>query len=222
MSWNSACLFVSSKGPGYFGTFPLHDSDRARELLSAIGLPLPRQTRFSTFAQGLTPPAGWFCVGAYDGGAIVSGLDELYGFTENPDRPVLERCLAAHPTSTILAFELAGRVNYFGYSLYVEGRLQRAVAGDAQRGLVLEKGTIQPEEEPLLRTAHKRDGCTYFRVTVGNETTEATWPEVGESLAFALAGRFLGAPLDRFDADQLSVELMMKPPKGILRRLFGR
>ncbi len=207
MSWKTACLLVNLGGRGYLAGLPLHDGNRARDLLPDLGLVSSPHSRFATLEAGLSPPDGYYCLGAYPKALVVAGLDDLYGAVERPQRPLVERCLARFPRAETLLVELAGGVGLASFALWSEGRLQRAFAADDARGVVLDEGEPLPEEAAW---------------------TGASASEVahhGESRVFAVCARALGAPLDTFEAERLSVELMSVPSAGLggaLRRLFGR
>ncbi len=78
-------------------------------------------------------------------------------------------------------------------------------AADDARGVVVDEGEALPEEAGWAAASE-----------AGHH---------GESRVFAVCARALGAPLDTFAAERLSVELMRVPGAGLggaLRRLFGR
>ena len=222
MGWNTAFAFIGQRGQvGYLGTFPLHRAKRATEILAGIE---QRRTksRIATLDEGLAPPPGWFCIGAYDRSAILCGLDELYGFVERP-RPTLESALSkVFLDGTVLFGELASATNYFAYALYEDGHRRRAMAGDSTRGVVIDEGELQPEEKSHFDQSLERDGKRIFRAAVGAEVREFTLPAYGEALVFAMTARFLGRPLDVFPAENLSVEVVKKAAANPLVRLFRR
>jgi hypothetical protein len=217
MGWNISCVFINARENGYLGTFPAHSANSARTLLEDLGLKRGTRSRFSTFSDGINPPAGWFGVGAYAGAYLVSGHDDLYGCGYDSEKPLLKKCLEIFPQSSILAMELASSTNYFAYRLYCAGDLVRALAGDAERGTVVDTGPIQLEEAPFFRDSTLKGRERSFRIWKQGRSWEYSCPEMGETLTFAVAGRFLGTPLDEYRYDQLQVELVGKVRRGLFK-----
>ncbi len=205
MGWSTSCILVNERGPGYLGTFPNHDPVAAHELIGKLGLGPVRTSSLSNFDAGLSPKAGWFCVGAYPGAALLAGVPELIGCVENEGNPLLAKLLKVFPRASLLAVELASATNHFAYAYFARGSLLRALAGDAERGVIVDKGTPQPEETPILAMVSNTDV-----------------PQKGETLAFAMSQKFFGSPLDRFPSEKLAVELVkvIKPvwPFSLLQR----
>lgn len=206
MGWSTSFILVNEREPGFLGTFPNHDPVAAHELIGKLGLRPVRTSSLSNFDTGLSPKAGWFCVGAYSGAALLAAVPELIGCVENEDNPMLAKLLNIFPHASLLAVELASATNQFAYGYFVKGSLLRALAGDAERGIVVDKGTPQPEETPILAMVSNID-----------------IPQKGETLAFAMSQKFFGLPLDRFPSENLAVELVKvsKPvwPFSLLLRL---
>ena len=222
MGWNTAAVLIAERDrPAYLGTLPSHSAKRATEMMEGIGQ-RRTQSRITTLDEGLNPPAGWFCIGAYEKGGLLSGLDDLYGFVENPRREIADALERQFSGVAMLFVELASATNYFAYALHEDGGRRRAVVGDAKRGLVVDEGGLQPEEKPHFDRSFERNGSRVFRADVGGEMQEFPIAAYGETLAFAMTARFLGKPLDRFPAEQLSVELVRKASTNPLKRLFNR
>lgn len=201
-----AAVFVNASGPGYFGTFPMHDGNRARDLLDEFGLGDFPHSRFANLEAGWQPPPGYFCLGVYPRGLLACGLDELHGGVERgTPGPFVSACLAKFPRAETALVEVSGTTGYAAYALHAEGRWLRAFAADEQRGVVLDRGALTPEE--LARLGPSADAPARARQ--------------GEALAFALASRALGVALDAFEAERLSVELIaMRGRGGALGRLW--
>ncbi len=207
MSWRTACLFVNHGGRGYLASRPLHDGNRARDLSAELGLPASPHSRFATLDAGLAPPDGYYCLGAYPKALLVAGLGELHGALERPQQPLVERCRTRFAQAETLVVELSGSVGLAAFGLWVGARRLRAFVADDARGVVLDEGEPLPEEAPW-------NGGAAASRAVG-----------AESRVFAVCSRVLGAPLDQFAAERLSVELMRLPGaglSGLLRRLLGR
>lgn len=204
MGWRTACVLVGEREGGFLGTFPAHLPGRARRLLSDLGLDAGAASKPSDFDAGLEPPPDWFCVGAYEGAALVCGHPELYGLVESPRKPFLARCLSLSPGAQVLFCELDEGTSFVAYALYERGRLLRALACDPDRGVVVNEGEVLPEEASILRTASSAAG----RGGPGaGGASDAELCDAAESLLFALTGRFLGPPLNEFPAEKLPVEL---------------
>lgn len=118
---------------------------------------------------------------------------------------MLAKLLKVFPSASLLVVELASATNHFAYAYFARGSFLRALAGDAERGVVVNRGTPQPEEVSILATLSNKDLA-----------------QKGETLAFAMTQKFFGAPLDRFPAEKLTVELVKvrKPiwPLSLLQR----
>ncbi len=190
MGWNTACVFLSKREEGVFGKFPPHLADRAQQVITGLNWEVDGQPKASELDTGLAPPSGWFCVGAYDGAAALASHPDLYGLVEALDRPFVPRCLSLIPNAQVLFWELSESTGYVAYALYHGDNLQRAFVCDPDRGVVLNRGDLQPEEETVL-----------------GKSSSIDWHEVADPLLFAMTGRFLGSPLNKFAAENLPAEL---------------
>ena len=191
MGWSTNCILVNERELGYLGSFPEHDSLAAHALVDELGLGPVRTSSLSNLDAGLNPKTGWICVGAYPGAALLAGVPALVGCVEDVKNPLLLKLLGVFPRASLLALELASSNNYFGYAHFVKGSLLRALAGDAQRGIIVNAGNPQAEEIPILTAVSNAD-----------------LPQKGETLAFAMSQRFFGSPFDRFPSEKLTVELI--------------
>jgi hypothetical protein len=202
MGWKAACILVNEREPGYLGTLPPHDSPAAHDLIERLGLGPYRSLGLTDFDSGVYPEPGRLVIGAYDGAAIVAERDLVVGTVTGETGTILARLLGLFPAAELLVLELHSVVNYFAYASYRQGRLQRAFAGSADDGVLVEMGQVQPEERDYFARSAVREGVRVF------ELDGATWTvdQVGESLAFAMASRFLGEPLDEFACEDLIVE----------------
>ena len=170
--------------------FPPHLADRAREIIAELGWEVDGPSKPSQFDTGLGPPSGWFCVGAYDGASVLASHPDLFGLVEALDKPVVQQCLSLIPDAQVLFWEVSESTGYVAYALYQGNNLQRAFVYDPDRGVIVNQGDLQPEEE-----------------TVIGKTTPIDWDEVAEPLLFAMTGKFLGSPLNNFAAEKLPAEL---------------
>jgi hypothetical protein len=207
MGWKAACILVSEREPGYLGTLPEHDSHAARELIGQLDLGLRRSVGLTTFDPGLYPDDGHLVIGAYDGAAIVASQDLIFGAVTGENDRVLQRLLKLFPAAELLVIELLSVVNYFAYAYYRQGVLQRAYAGSAEDGVLVETGEVQPEEHDYFAHSTVRDGERSFELDGESWTVD----QVGDSLAFRMASRFLGMSLDAFTGEALTVEEFVQP-----------
>jgi hypothetical protein len=191
MGWSATCILVNEREPGYLGSFPQHDSLVAHTLVKKLGLGPICASSISNLDAGLSPKPNWICVGAYSGASILAGVPGLIGCVERSGNPLLKKLLEAYPRASLLLMELASSNNHFGYAYFFKGSLMRALAGDAQRGIVVNFGDPQPEEISILAAAPNSE-----------------IPKRGEALAFGMSQRFFGFPFDRFPAEKLTVEMI--------------
>lgn len=206
MGYKAACILVNERGPGYLGTFPKHDPQAARNLVARLGLGTYASIGLRTFETDICPKPGVLGIGAYDGAAILGSQELVSGAVTGENIRFLSVVLGLFPDAEVLVLELYSAVNYFGYAYYSRGSLRRAYAGDADHGIFIETGTPQPEEQPFFAHSMVRDGVRTF------ELDGETWTvdQIGENLAFAMAGRFLGKPLDQFNEWELGTEEFAK------------
>lgn len=207
MGWKAACILVNEREPGYLGMLPEHDSQAARELTDRLDLGPYRRLGLTTFDYGMYPDRGHLVIGAYDGAAIVADQDLIFGAVTGENVRVLHRLLQRFPAAELLVIELHSVVNYFASAYYRHGELQRAYAGSADDGVLVETGELQPEEQDSFTHSAVRDGVRSF------ELDGETWTvdQVGDGLAFRMASRFLGQSMDEFACDELTMEEFVQP-----------
>jgi hypothetical protein len=202
MGWKAACILINEREPGYLGTLPEHDSQAARDLIERLGLGSYRSLELTDFDYGMFPNPGRLVVGAYDGAAIVAGQDLIYRTVTGENARVLHRLLEIFPAANLLVIELHSVVNYFAYAYYCRGQLQRAFAGSADDGVLVETGELQPEEQDYFAHSGERDGVRTFDLDGETWTVD----QVGDGLVFEMAGRFLGESMYEFACEDLTVE----------------
>lgn len=190
MGWNTACVFLSQREEGVFGSFPPHLPDRAQQIIAELNWEVDGQPKTSQFDTGLGPPSGWFCVGAYDGAAVLASHPDLYGLVEDLDKPVVQRCLSLLPDAQVLFWEISQATGSVAYALFQGNSLQRKFVCVPDHSLMIEHGELQPEEQAVIGTSSPVD-----------------WDELAEPLLFAMTAKFLGSPLNEFAADRLPAEL---------------
>ncbi len=205
MGWTTACLIISQGPPGYLGGFPRLSINKARSLLTEdLGLSYS-QSRLTNFDRALSPPVGWFGFAVYEEALICSGHDELYGWVENPAGELVTSLLSRYQSSDALVFELASGTGYFAFAYHEDGQLLRSMAGDPERGIVVDTHHGEPKRLD-----------SFPATPISREDTAIK----GEGIVFDLTRRFFGVPLDQFASDKLSMELIKKG--GLLSRLFAR
>ena len=160
MGWKASCILINERGPGYLGTMPTHDTERARRLIADFGLGPCRSRGMTNLLENLHPVD--LIVGAYDGAAII-GAPEVVGSCFAPadegrspaDDPLLGRILRAYPSASILCIVLHSVVDLFGYAYYQGGSLIRAFGGADGDPVLMDVGDWQREEQPLFRKVHR-------------------------------------------------------------------
>lgn len=208
MGWKASCILVNEREPGYLGTMPPHDPGRAERQIAQLGLGRHRSRGMTTFDEGICP--NHLVVGAYDGAAVighpgigdsclVSGVD-----------PLTARILAAFPQATVLRVGLHSVVNLWSYAYFEGGKLLRAYGGCADEGVILDEGSLLPEERPHFERSVVRDGERFFYAEVGGQMEEFDASAYGEELAFEVMGRFFGCRPDRADSGADPLELPME------------
>jgi hypothetical protein len=215
MGWKASCILINERSPGYLGTMPPHDTERARRLIDDLGLG-PCRTRGMTTLLGNLHPVD-LIVGAYDGAAII-GAPEVVNTCFAPfergrspsDDPLMGRILRAFPRGSVLCIVLHSVVDLFGYAYFDDGRLIRAFGGADGDPILMDVGEWQPEERPLFEKSVERDSQRFFRVEYRGEVEEVDAPTVGAELTFAMTRRFFGCRLDELlagsNASSLQVE----------------
>ena len=87
------------------------------------------------------------------------------------------------------------------YALYEGKKLRRALVCDPDEGAIVNDGNLQPEEEQLLHnTSTPFEGSRVKEMSID-------WCEVADSLLLAMTAKFLGSPLNKFQAEKLPTEL---------------
>jgi hypothetical protein len=206
MGWKAACILINEREPGYLGTLPEHDSQAARDLVDQLGLGSNRSLGLTDFDSGIYPKDGHLVIGAYAGAAIVASQDLVFGTVTGENTHVLRRLLELFPAAELLVMELHSVVNYWAYAYYRHGELQRAYGGSADDGVLVELGELQSEERDYFAHSVVQDGIRTF------ELDGETWTadQMGESLTFSMAIRFLGNSLDEVDEKKSALYLTME------------
>jgi hypothetical protein len=202
MGWKAACILVNEREPGYLGTLPKHNSQAARDLADQLGLGSYRSLGLTVFDSGIYPEDGHLAIGAYDGAAMVASQDLIFGAVTGKNERVLHQLLHLFPGAELLVMELHSVVNYWAYAYYRQGALQRAYAGSADDGVLVETGEVQPLEDNYFAHSVVRDGVRPFELDGKTWTADQT----GELLTLSMASRFLGNSLLGTSLDQVDEE----------------
>jgi hypothetical protein len=200
MGWKAFAVFAADQ-PGYFGTSPPHDPERADRLLAELGLEGYERAGTATFDTAMYPRGKELFVGAYPQGVILChGRLPGYFFDDKARRaisgggdelkPWAARLLALYPQGEVLAIVLHSVVNLWGYCAWSAGQQLRCAAGASDDGLIVSRGAPLPEEANVLSS------CPIDKVD-----EEA----LGEELVFDVAARMLGERIDRWDATGLQL-----------------
>jgi hypothetical protein len=195
MGWKASCILINERSPGYLGTMPPHDPQRARRLIEDLGLGPCRSRGMTTFEEGIYPDR--LVVGAYDGAAFIGTSDLINSSERIGHNPLILRVLETFPKAAVLAVCLHSVVNLFGYAYFEAGVLIRAHGGSAEEGVVVDQGERLPEEQPHFERSIVRDGKRLFYADIGGRMAEFSAEAYGETLAFEVMARYFGCPLDK-------------------------
>src|SRR3954447_5250290 len=116
MGWKASCILINERGPGYLGTMPSHDPERARKLIADLGLGRYRSRGMTTFDVGIYPDH--LVVGAYDEAAIVAGPRIIDPFKPLTNESLLPRVLSKFPGAAVLYVGLHSVVNLWSYAYF--------------------------------------------------------------------------------------------------------
>ncbi len=200
MGWKAECIFINERDDGYLGTFPEHRPRLALDIIETLHLPYDVAGPLTSLDEGIYPRT--LVIGGYDGAAII-GMPSIDEYME-PQTKAARRLLQAFPRAKILCIQLHSVVNMFGYSYYENGQFKRLRSGAAGSGLLADEGEPLPDEIPLFQQSTIRNGERFFY----DPETEQEYDEAafGEEFVFTLAKRYLGAPVDYFEAENLVMQ----------------
>lgn len=210
MGWKANCILLSEQGGPVFSTFPKHQPERARQLLTELKLDWVAE-RTTSFDEGIYLPDGKRGLGAYEGGLILCGMDIDYP-EKKSTLELVQALYRIYPSATILELGLHSVVNYFHYKLWVAGQVRRHFAGNSDNRVTADFGELLPVEKPHFENSEMRDGERVFFADVRGEREEFDASAYGEELLFNVAGMLLGEQLDGYEADKLEIELFAPPP----------
>jgi acyl carrier protein len=195
MGWKASCILINERGPGYLGTMPPHDPQRARRLIADLGLGPCRSRGMTTFEEGIYPDH--LVVGAYDGAAVIGDPQIINACLSLSGDPLIDRVLLLFPQAAVLRVGLHSVVNLWSYAYFEGGKLLRAYGGSADMGVVVDEGEWLPEERPHFERSVVRDGQRYFCTEIYGEEVEFDASAYGETLALEVMGRFFGCRPDQ-------------------------
>jgi hypothetical protein len=205
MGFKAACLLVSTRPPGYFGTLPNHIPSRVPRLCGMLGITKAKSIEKSDLGEAIYPPKDHFVLGAFDGGFFFGSQDLFQESPQNFYERTKGKILVDFPSSQALAFQVYSTSTFFDYALYERATLVRHYAGNGN-DITAEFGELQPEEKSHFARSRLKNGKRFFEnPLVPFWQFPAT--SYGETLAFAMAARFLGAPLDQCLDLPLELEL---------------
>jgi hypothetical protein len=207
--------------PGYFGSFPEHDPQRAEQLRSELGLDHFQPVGLRGLDAAIYPRGDVLYLGAYPRGAIVCHsrlpghfFDEESGRkicgTSSAFKDFKSRFLALYASGEVLVLVLHSVVNLWGYCVYARGVVVRSAAGSADDGLIVSTGIPLPEEARIL------ESCPIQKV---DENV------LGEELVFDVSTRIFGQRIDELDELPLLLTEYRPNRRGVsslLRRLARR
>jgi hypothetical protein len=207
----TAAIFVTTAEPDYFRTEPEHDPDKALELIDMLELGQLEAGEVVTYSEAMYPPDGELALGAYDNGFALSDK-RLHGQVTEKHHALRDKILFCFPSSHVIAIELESGINLYGYSVYENGTLVRALGGSHDAGCVIDLGAHMPEEEPHFANSKTIDNKLVFTTSILGSPKNFELSSYGESLVFAVAARVLGEN-SRWSGpgEDLMVQLFTKP-----------
>jgi Family of unknown function (DUF6928) len=195
MGWKASCILINEREPGYLGTMPPHNSERARKLIADLRLGRCRSRGMTTFDGGIYPDH--LVIGAYDGAVVIGAPEIIDSCLSLGDDPLMRRIRKYFPQASVLRIALNSVVNLFSYEYFGGGKLLRAYAGAADSGVIVDVGERLPEEWPHFERSVVRDGRRYFYAEINGQMEEFDTSAFGETLAFEVMGRFFGCRPDQ-------------------------
>lgn len=209
MGWKASCILINERGPGYLGTMPTHDPERARTLIADLDLGRCHSRGMTSFDVGIYPDH--LVVGAYDGAAILGAPEILDSCLSPPgDDALMRRILGLFPGADVIRVGLHSVVNFWSYESFEGGKLRRAYGGSGDEGVVADQGEWLPEERPHFEKSVVRDGQRIFLAEIDGKLEEFDAPAYGETLAFEAMGRFFGCRPDETGPEADPLELSME------------
>ena len=190
--------------------------EKARELVAQLGLNY--DVEGDTFAYGdvMAPSRYKFAIGAYEGGF---GLvhERLFGVVGDPSNALLDKILQLYPAHNILAIELTSGYTSYGYAIYKNTTLIRAMAGSCDEPISKDIGELLSEEQIYF----SRSALDASELIASDSSEGEAQPfdpsEYGEDLVFSVAGRFLGdevaAKPDDTEGPVMQVFKIAVPPR---------
>lgn len=222
MGWKSAIIVIKDKGcpSDYLCSTQKHLPERATEFISYLTY-RNFSKRFPTDLD-LYPREGDTVIGAYDKTMIYAD-QIIFNCAEHKSHELIQNAVGRHPDASVLMLILHSGVNAFGYSVFENGELIREYCGDGDRGILKEFGKPLEEEQADFDRSKIIDGERIFfpvygpNVKVAKPTGRSLLPlgtmpseysatAYGETLAFKVAKRFFGQPLNRFSQAKLRAE----------------
>lgn len=206
MGWKASCTFASPRDDGYLKSFPAHEPQKARQLLTLLGSSYESRG-MTTLEEGVYPRGGeHLYVGAYEQALVVGSMDFLDSAFEGGVPPIVDHARALLPDARVLIVTLHSVVDLFGYAWFEGGRLVRGRAGSADDGVFFEQGEPLPLERPLLADSVLRDGERAYPREIHGEEHEFDEAAFGEEFVMDVCRPFLGCRLDEYDLWDLQME----------------
>lgn len=216
MGYSTAAVFVTSAEPSYFANGPEHLPAKAMELISKLGLKFDVAGGIHAYGEVMAPRSFEFALGAYEEGFALAH-EKLYGLVCDSGIELFEKVLAMCPTYNILAVELISSCNAYGYAVYENGVLIRAMGGHYEEPISIDIGELLPEELKYFARLKNNAKELVCSEALGGETEQFDPSYYGEDLVFEVAGRFLGkevaAKPDDTEGPQMQVFKRTIPPR---------
>ena len=116
MGWKANCILLSENGGPVFASHPPHQSEKARQVLAALGLGNATPRGETDFLEAVYLSDSDIGIGAYDDGLILCGMD--IDLPENESaKKMVDALFQLYPQASILELGLNSGVNFFHYKL---------------------------------------------------------------------------------------------------------
>jgi len=167
-----------------------------RQLLSALGYQNIFKATDEIFETTAYSKKRHIYIGCYNGCTII--CEESMPSAMLMDKITVEGQILSDyfDGAEIAVLLLHSAVNYWGFCIIKGGRLLRVKGGDADSGLLVEKGEALPQELPLLKKQQndeKGNPVFYFDESLNGPFT---LDQVGEQFVFAISKRYFDKGLD--------------------------
>ena len=188
MGWKASTIFINTqKEIDYF------------EMLNDLGFLNLIKIEDEPFEVAIFPGDKKVYVGNYKENLIICIPDLPLTFFDETLSEQEKILIKRFPNTEICSIAMHSVVNYWGYSVIINGQKIRARAGSADHGTFTEFGEpLDQEKELLSKSTIDKDGNrTYIFDDFPDEPF--TEDQVGENFVFEISSRYIGTQPDKAD-----------------------